>query len=94
MKFTVQIGDTEKHKVSYSFNKFIGNVKIMVDNKTIKRDFRMYSFSQTKDYDFTIGTSEKHTVKIQKYRPLFAAGMRSNSYRVFVDGTLFKEFRD
>jgi len=94
MKFTVEIGNKEKQVISYSFNKFWGNVKIAVNGKKIKSDFRLYSLDLTKTYEFAVGVNEKHDIKIQKIRPLIAAGFRSNTYRIYVDDELFKEFKD
>lgn len=37
MKFTVEIGNKEKQVISYSFNKFWGNVKIAVNGKKNKK---------------------------------------------------------
>ena len=94
MKFTVEIGNKEKHQISYSFNKFWGNVNISVDGKTIERDLRTYSLELTKSYQFSVGEKERHDIIIEKIRPLIHAGFRSNTYRIFVDGRLLKEFKD
>jgi hypothetical protein len=94
MKFTVEIGKEEKQIISYSFNKFWGNVKITVNGKKVKSDFRMYSLELSKVYNFSVGQNEKHEIKIEKIRPQFNAGFRSNTYRIFVDNELFKEFKD
>ncbi len=94
MKFIVEIGNEEKQVIDYSFNKFWGNVKITVNGKKIKSDFRLYSVDLTKTYEFAVGVDEKHLIKIEKIRPLSLAGFRSNTYRIFVDDQLFKEFKD
>jgi hypothetical protein len=94
MKFTVEIGNEEKQVINYSFNKFWGNVKITVNGKKVKDDFRLYSLDLVKTYEFIVGLNERHDIKIQKIRPLFNAGFRSNTYRIFVDNELFKEFKD
>jgi hypothetical protein len=94
MKFTVEIGNEEKQVISYSFNKFWGNVLVTVNGEKVKSDLRLYSLKLSKMYEFTVGTIEKHTIKIEKIRPLVMAGFRSNTYRVYVDGEMFKEFKD
>jgi hypothetical protein len=93
MKFTVEIGDEEKHNISYNFNKFWGNVSIKVNGEKIKKDFRLYSLELSKVYEFNVGIKEVHAIKIEKIRPLILAGFRSNTYRIFVDDKLFKEFK-
>ena len=94
MKFTVEIGSQEKQVIGYSFNKFWGNVTITVNGKKIKSDFRMFSASLSSIYEFQVGFRERHTIKIEKVRPLVMAGFRSNSYKVYVDDILFEEFVD
>ena len=94
MKFSVEIGNEEKQLISYHFNKFWGNVKICVNGKKVKSDFRMYSINLSKTYEFNVGLKETHQIKIVKIRPQLNAAFSSNTYQIFVDGTLFKEFRD
>ncbi|OCB71834.1 hypothetical protein B0A79_14960 [Flavobacterium piscis] len=94
MKFTVEVGEKEKQIISYSFNKFWGNVKIIVNGKKVKSDFRLYSTNLSKIYDFEVGTIEKHHIKIEKIRPLIMAGYRSNTYKIYVDEELFKVYKD
>lgn len=94
MKFEFEVGQNEKHLISFYFNKFLGNLEIKVDNEQVIKDFRTHSIELTVSYDFTIGVSEVHDIKISKVRPLFFAGFRSNSYQVFVDGKMIKEYKD
>lgn len=94
MTFTVEIGTNEKQIIFFSFNKFWGNIKISVNNKTIIRDIIMFSTSLVKPYEFKVGEKEIHNIIIEKIRPLAFAGMRSNDYRVDGDGELYKVFRD
>ena len=94
MKFTVEIGEKEKQVIYFSFNKFWGNIKISVNGKTIIRDLRMFSFDLVKPYEFKVGDKEIHNVRIEKIRPLVLAAMRSNDYKVYVDGKFYKIFSD
>jgi len=94
MKFTVEIGNTEKQMIYFGFNKFWGNIKISVNGKTVKRDLVMFSFDTVRSYEFEVGRKEIHQIRIEKVRPVYLAGLRSNDYKVYVDGTLFKTFRD
>lgn len=94
MKFTVEIGEKEKQTISYSFNKFWGNVKIKVNNKKVVSDFRLYSSTVSKIYNFEVGTFEKHTIQIEKIPPLIMAGFKSNIYKVYVDEELIKTYKD
>ena len=37
-------------------------------------------------WEFTVGETEQHTIRIEKKRPKWNAGFRPHKYRVFVDG--------
>jgi len=94
MKFTVKIGENEKQEIFFSFNKFWGNLKISVNGKTIIRDIRIFSVDLVKPYEFKVGEKEIHNIRIEKIRPLLLAGLRTNDYKVYVDGEFHKVFRD
>ncbi|WP_243346642.1 hypothetical protein [Parabacteroides sp. FAFU027] len=94
MKFTVEIGEIEKQVIFFSFNKFWGNLKISVNGKTIIRDLRTASADLVKSYEFKVGVKEIHNIRIEKIRPLLFAGLRTNDYKVYVDGELYKVFKD
>jgi hypothetical protein len=88
MKFSFTVGINEQHRVDFSFDQFIGNLEIKVDGQTAVKDFRIASLKLTKRYELVVGAAEKHQVVIEKKRKLFLAGMRTQRYRVFVDGKL------
>lgn len=82
------VGVNEKHQVDFSFDQFVGNLEIRVDGQPAIKDFRMFSLSLTKRYDFIVGVNERHQVAIEKKRKLFLAGLRPMQYRIFIDGQL------
>jgi len=88
MQFSFNVGVNEKHRVDFSFDQFIGNLQILVDGQTAVKDFRMFSLSLTKRYEFSVGEQERHDVVIEKKRKLFLAGLRPQSYKIFIDGKL------
>jgi hypothetical protein len=94
MEFEFEIGDNEKHKIAFSYDKFWGKLNILVDGKNVVNDIRLASITLTKAYNFKIGEKETHEIRIEKIRPLFLAGLRSNTYKVYVDGKLFKQYKD
>src|SRR5438105_3878039 len=55
MQFSFIVGAQEKHQVDFSFDQFIGNLEIRVDGQPAIKDFRMFSLSLTKRYEFIIG---------------------------------------
>lgn len=94
MKFTIIIGEQEKHTINYSFNKFWGFLKITVNGIRIIKDLRTYSLNLTTSYEFEVGVKEIYHVRIDKIRPRINGALRSNKYEVYVNGTLFKELND
>jgi len=88
MQFSFMVGVDEKHRVDFSFDQFMGNLNILVDGQSAVKDFRMFSLSLTKRYEFTVGVEERHNVVIEKKRKLFLAGLRPQQYRIFIDGQL------
>ena len=88
MQFSFMVGVNEKHRVDFSFDQFLGHLDILVDGQPAVKDFRMFSVSLTKRYEFTVGNEERHNVVIEKQRKLFLAGLRPQKYRIFIDGEL------
>jgi hypothetical protein len=50
-----------------------------------------FGFTLKRRHQFVVGKDEKHQVAIEKERPLIIAGVRPQTYRVFVDGQLIHE---
>ena len=92
MQFSFRVGVNEQHQVDFSFDQFIGDLEIKVDGQTVVKDFRMFSLSLTKRYEFTVGQAEQHQVAIEKKRKLFLAGLRPMQYRIFIDGQLVQTY--
>ncbi|CAN5254601.1 hypothetical protein BH10ACI1_BH10ACI1_33820 [soil metagenome] len=92
MNFTFEVGNQEKHLITFNFNQFWGNLKITVDNEDIIKNIHLLSLSLIRQYRFNVGETERHNVLIEKERKLFFAGFRKQKYRVFVDGKLFNEY--
>ena len=92
MNFTFEVGNQEKHLVTFDFNRFWGNLKITVDNEAVIKDIQFISLSLVKQYRFNVGDTESHNILIEKERKLFFAGFRKQKYRVFVDGKLLNEY--
>jgi hypothetical protein len=92
MQFSFEVGEHETHTVSLDFNQMVGTMRITVDGREVVNELRMFSLSLVKTYEFSVGVSERHTVKIEKHRKLFLAGLRNQKYRVFIDGQLVREY--
>jgi hypothetical protein len=75
MKFTIEIGQQEKHRIDYYRNWFIGTERLSADGQLIaSRNVlslsNYVSFPLCRRYEFTVGRSEPHTVVFEKQRPL------------------------
>jgi hypothetical protein len=91
MDFSFNVGNSEKHAVNFYFNQLIGNVRITVDDKLVVKDFRMFSASLTKQYEFSVGEREVHKVAIVIIRRQILGGARKQDYKVYVDGQFREE---
>src|ERR1700691_1794382 len=96
MRFTIEIGQQEKHWISYSRNWFLGTERLSADgeliaNRNVFSLSNYASFPLCRRYEFTVGRAEPHKVVFEKQRPLLLAGVRPHIYRVFVDGKLVHE---
>lgn len=93
MQFQFVVGYTEPHHVDFSFDQFGGRLVIAVDGVPVVNELRFASLRRTKRYDFAVGVVERHTVAIEKIRPLMFAGFRPNTYKIYVDGTHRQTYR-
>ena len=88
MKFAIEIGETEKHRLEYEFNQLLGSLLIKIDQKPVKKSIRMINEPVYEVHVFQIGERETSTVRIEKERkPLL--GHRN---RLYVNNRLTKVF--
>ncbi len=88
MKFTIEIGDAEKHRLEYNFNQLLGSLVIKVNEKAIKQSVRLVNEPVLEVHAFVVGDQEKSQVRIEKQRkPLL--GSKS---RLYVNNRLVKVF--
>ena len=94
MQFEFEVGDTEKHRVQFRRDRWSGNVTIKADDQCIvSTGGQAFSFQLVREYNFTLGEAEEHTVRIEHSWPLLVAGSHEHTYRVFVDGHTIQEHR-
>ena len=88
MKFAIEIGDTEKHRLEYHFNQLLGSLVIKVNERPIKKAVRLINEPILEIHDFVVGDQEKSSVRIEKERmPL--VGCRN---RLYVNNRLLRVF--
>ena len=88
MKFSLEIGETEKHVIAYEFNQLLGALTIRVNDLLIKKQVRLFSEPIKERHEFVIGNQERMAVKIEKERKL----LFGQKNRVFVNERLIKYY--
>jgi hypothetical protein len=88
MKFAIDIGETEKHRLEYNFNQLLGTLLVRVNEKPVKKSIRLMNEPVLEVHVFVVGEQEKSTVRIEKHRkPLL--GHRN---RLYVNNRLLRVF--
>jgi hypothetical protein len=88
VKFVIEIGDTEKHRLEYNFNQLLGRLVIKVNETPIKESVRFINEPILEVFAFPVGDQEKSNVRIEKVRkPLL--GCRN---RLYVNNRLVRVF--
>ena len=88
VKFAIEIGDTEKHRLEYHFNQLLGSLVIKVNERPVKKALRLVNEPLLEVHDFVVGDQEKSSVRIEKERmPL--VGCRN---RLYVNNRLVRVF--
>jgi hypothetical protein len=88
MKFAIEIGDTEKHRLEYNFNQLLGSLVIKVNEKPITTSRRLINEPVLEVHAFVVGEQEKSQVRIEKERkPLIGC-----KNRLYVNNRLVKVF--
>lgn len=86
MKFTIEVGEVEKHQVEYSFNPLLGVLVVKVDGKPVCKHVRLVNEPMHEAHDLIVGESERHSVRFERARTS-TFGRRSC---VFVNNRLLK----
>lgn len=81
MKFSLQLGQAEKHLVEYNFNQLLGRLVISVNKQTIKRQVRLFSEPLREVHVFRV---DEWSVRIEKERQLLYGQIN----RVFINDRL------
>jgi len=88
VKFVIEIGDAEKHRLEYNFNQLLGSLVIKVNERPIKQSRRLFNEPIVEVHAFVLGEQERSAVRIEKERkPLFGC-----KNRLYVNDRLVKVF--
>ncbi len=88
MKFAIEIGDAEKHRLEYNFNQLLGSLVIKVNEKQVKKSVRLVNEPVFEVHAFVVGDHEKSSVRIEKERRQLVGG----KHRLYVNNRLVKVF--
>ena len=88
MKFAIEIGDTEKHRLEYNFNQLLGSLVIKVNDKPVKQSVRLINEPILEVHALVVGEHERSEVRIEKERwPLLGC-----TNRLYVNNRLLRVF--
>jgi hypothetical protein len=88
VKFAIEIGDTEKHRLEYNFNQLMGSLVIKVNDKPVKKSVRLINEPVLEVHAFLVGNHEKSSIRIEKERKQLL-GCKN---RLYVNNRLVKVF--
>jgi hypothetical protein len=86
LDFEFVVGEAERHNVAFQFDQLWGPLKISVDGKRVVRKLGIFSLRRTNRYEFSVGSSEPHQVRIDRTRKALVGGFQSQECVTFVDG--------
>lgn len=84
MKFSIELGNHEKHVIEFTFNQLLGQSLVRIDTREVVRKKRWFSEPLVDRFDFQVGQFEPVRVRIEKERKLIFA----SKYRVYIDNRL------
>ena len=68
MKFSLEVGHTDRHLVEFNFNQLLGTLSIRVDERPVFHSRRVFNEPVHEVYRFVIDGAEKSDVRIEKRR--------------------------
>ena len=79
MRFSLEVGQADRHLVEFNFNQLLGTLMIRVDDRPIFQSRRVFNEPVHEIYHFVIDGAEKADVRIEKRRKLLF-GHRNTVY--------------
>jgi len=103
MHFAVDIPGQELSRIEVYRNPFTGSFRIVADDKVVAERSPLSLFThfsrpsklvrRVYRYEFAVGHAPQHQVVVEHVLPHFLAGLRPQTFRVFVDGQLVHQQR-
>jgi len=91
LRFDFEVGDEEKRKVEFSFDRFLGHITIRVDGQRIIKKI-INNLRKSLSYEFTVGEKEKHHVRIALVRSYLPVGYRECTAWAYADDKLMGQY--
>ena len=88
MKFCLEVGEMERHLVEFDFNQLLGELRIRVNKKEIKRSVRLFDEPLAETHTLRVGNQEDLVVRIEKERKM----LFGQKCRVFLNDRLYKYY--
>jgi hypothetical protein len=88
VRFSIEIGETEKNRLDYQFNQLLGSLLIKVNDKPVKKLVRLINEPITEVHVFLVGEHDQAIVRIEKERKQLL-GSRN---RLYVNNRLMRVF--
>ena len=68
MKFSIVVGEVEKHMIDFDFNQLLGRLVIKVDRTEVKRQLKLIDEPLRETHVIEVGGLERLKVRIEKQR--------------------------
>jgi hypothetical protein len=86
LDFEFEVGESERHNVAFHFDQLWGPLVISVDGDPVIKKLEVFSLKRTGRYEFSVGSSEPHQVRIEKTRRALMGGFQAQECVAYVDG--------
>jgi hypothetical protein len=86
LDFQFEVGESERHNVAFRFDQLWGPLVISVDGKPVVKKLEVFRLRRTGRWEFSVGSSEPHLVRIEKTRKAAVGGFQAQECVAYVDG--------
>ena len=88
VKFEIDIGETEKHRIAYQYNQLLGRLVIKINERPVKELIRLLNEPLLEVHEMTLGRFETSTVRIEKERK----ALFGHTNRLYVNNRLLRVY--
>ncbi len=89
MRFVIEVGSSEKHRIEFSFNQLMGRSLVKVDGAVVFKKKRWFSEPIKDLYEIEVGQLEPVRLRIEKIRKRLVA----SKYLVYVNNRLTQMYQ-